>query len=64
MIKSKSLDYAPYGSVIAFKNIHEIDLFKNYFIKTFRNYINKHKDESFNENTRKYTFLIKNKEIS
>lgn len=60
VIKSKSLDYAPCGSVIAFRSLPEVDLFKgNYFMKTFRNYINKHKADTYNENTRRYTILMK-----
>ncbi len=60
IVKSKALDYAPCGSVIAFRSLTEADLFKrSYFMKTFRNYINKHKSDIFNENTRKYTIIIK-----
>ena len=44
IVKSKSLDHAPCGSVIAFRSLTEVDLFKrSYFVKTFRNYVNKHK---------------------
>jgi hypothetical protein len=44
IVKSKSLDHAPCGSIIAFRSLAEVDLFKgSYFMKTFRNYINKHK---------------------
>jgi hypothetical protein len=60
IIKSKSLDYAPCGSVIAFRGLDEVELYKNsYFMKTFRNYINKQKADIFNEHTRKYTMMIK-----
>ena len=54
------MDYAPCGSVIAFRGLDEVELYKNsYFMKTFKNYISKQKADVFNEHTRKYIMMIK-----
>lgn len=61
IVKSKSLDYAPFGSVFALSSIKEAELFKNHFLKTFKNYA-KHqhnKDISFKETEREYVFCLR-----
>lgn len=47
IIKSKSLDHAPFGSVFAFSSSKEVELFKNHFLKTFKNYLkHQHKQDT------------------
>jgi hypothetical protein len=62
-IFKNGLDLVPFGSVIIFTDSRDLDRYQHYYLKLFRNFLKKHKEDlvEFDENTCNYKLILKKK---